>query len=87
MEKPASPGSTSMNAAVIVIWTVFVLGLTAGAMAFLLFWTSGASIGVNDGADRIPMFPTRLCPIGGLLLLVGGLYFFFGYLGPGRIRQ
>jgi hypothetical protein len=76
VEKPVSPASTSMNAAVIVIWTVFVLGLTAAAMAFLFFWTIGASIGVNDGANRIPMFLMRLCPIGGLLLLVGGLYFF-----------
>ena len=74
VEKPTPSGSTIMNVAIIVIWIVFVLGLTAAAMAFLFFWTIAASIGVNNGANRIPMLLMWLCPIGGLLLLVGGFF-------------
>jgi hypothetical protein len=85
-EKPRTAGSTIMTAAIIVIWTVFILGLTAVAMAFLFFWFIGASIGVNDGANRIPMLLMWFCPIGGLLLLIGG-FFFFGHLHRSRMPR
>jgi len=80
-KKPASPGSTVFYAAVITVWTVFVLALTAAAMAFCFLWMIGASVGVNDGANRLPMVLLWLCPPGGLLLLVGGCLFF------GRLRD
>jgi hypothetical protein len=83
VEKPTSLGSLIMDAAFIVIWTVLVPGLTAAVMAFLFVWALGASIGVNDGANRIPMLLMRLCPLGGLLLLVEG-FFLFGYLRHSR---
>jgi len=58
-----------------VLWAILVLGGTAGIIPFFFLWFVGSSIGVDDGANRVPLSLLLLSPIVAFLLLIGGLWF------------
>lgn len=57
------------------VWVLGVLGCTAFAMVVLFIVTIASSIGVDDGANRVPAFLLSVTPIGGLVFLIGGVWF------------
>ena len=77
---PNSPieGSSSHRSVLIafsLIWVLIIVGTTAAAWLFLVFVAIGASVGANDGGNRVPQLLLHLLPIASALLLGGGLWF------------
>ena len=58
-----------------VIWILVVIGFTVSAIPFLFLLFVGSSIGVDDGANRVPLLLLILSPVAAVVLLIGGLWF------------
>ena len=70
---------SGVGTAIKVIWGICVLGFVACAVLCLLFLfffaTVGGAIGKNDGPHYAPFLLLIALPVGGGLLLIGGIWF------------
>jgi hypothetical protein len=73
--RPTSLGRIVLKLLLCLVWSVVAIALSAGAMWFLFLLFVGSSIGVNDGANRVPGLILVLTPIAGVLAIAGCCWF------------
>jgi hypothetical protein len=72
---PGFPARSPLRILASLAWVAIVIPCTGAALWFFFLLFLGSSIGVDDGASRLPFFLLITTPLGGLIFLVGGIWF------------